>query len=124
MASGVETPTPLQDVLDGLTEHVEGNDHFEFYWMPYTTRTLTKSNNRVPTDNAPRGRFYTNLWERKMSKAVALREAQVWLLRHARAEGVDVRGVGRDPATKPGTGEDGALPPLYWAAFVLSGDWR
>jgi L-gulonolactone oxidase len=53
----VETPTPLRDVLAGLTEHVEGNDHFEFYWMPYTEKTLTKSNNRVPTDHKPRGRF-------------------------------------------------------------------
>ena len=26
-----------------LDEHVAGNDHFEFYWMPYTDRTLTKS---------------------------------------------------------------------------------
>ncbi len=53
----VETPTPLRDVLAGLTDHVEGNDHFEFYWMPYTEKTLTKSNNRVPADHKPRGRF-------------------------------------------------------------------
>ncbi len=52
-----ERPTPLADVLAGLTDHVEGNDHFEFYWMPYTEKTLTKANNRVPTDNKPRGRL-------------------------------------------------------------------
>jgi L-gulonolactone oxidase len=51
-----ERPTPLADVLAGLTDHVEGNDHFEFYWMPYTEKTLTKSNNRVPVDDKPRGR--------------------------------------------------------------------
>jgi L-gulonolactone oxidase len=52
-----ERPTPLADVLAGLTDHVEGNDHFEFYWMPYTEKTLTKANNRVPADNKPRGRL-------------------------------------------------------------------
>jgi L-gulonolactone oxidase len=52
-----ERPTPLKDVLAGLTDFVEGNDHFEFYWMPYTAKTLTKSNNRVPVDHKPRGRI-------------------------------------------------------------------
>jgi len=52
-----EKPEPLDAVLATIDERVAVNDHFEFYWMPYTTRTLTKSNNRVPTDNAPRGRF-------------------------------------------------------------------
>jgi L-gulonolactone oxidase len=54
-----ERPTPLADVLAGLTDYVEGNDHFEFYWMPYTGKTLTKSNNRVPVDDRPRGRWST-----------------------------------------------------------------
>jgi L-gulonolactone oxidase len=52
-----ERPTPLADVLAGLDEHVGGNDHFEFYWMPYTDKTLTKANNRVPDHTKPRGRF-------------------------------------------------------------------
>jgi L-gulonolactone oxidase len=55
-----ERPTPLPDVLAGLDEHVATNDHFEFYWMPYTDKTLTKANNRVPADNKPRGAF--NRW--------------------------------------------------------------
>lgn len=55
-----ERPTPLADVLAGLDEHVGGNDHFEFYWMPYTDKTLTKANNRVPDHTKPRGRF--NKW--------------------------------------------------------------
>jgi L-gulono-1,4-lactone dehydrogenase len=52
-----ERPTPLGQVLAGLDEYVATNDHFEFYWMPYTEKTLTKSNNRVPTDHKPRGRI-------------------------------------------------------------------
>jgi len=52
-----ERPTPLADVLASLDERVASNDHFEFYWMPYTERTLTKANNRAETDSAPRGRF-------------------------------------------------------------------
>ena len=54
-----ERPTPLGEVLARLDEHVASNEHFEFYWMPYTDRTLTKSNNRVPSDSKPRGRFST-----------------------------------------------------------------
>jgi L-gulono-1,4-lactone dehydrogenase len=52
-----ERPTPLADVLDGLHEHVARNDHFEFFWIPYTDWTMTKSNNRVDFESAPRGRF-------------------------------------------------------------------
>ena len=55
-----ERPTPLPEVLSRLDEYVGSNDHFEFYWMPYTDKTLTKSNNRVPADNKPRGTF--NRW--------------------------------------------------------------
>ncbi len=52
-----ERPGKLADVLAGLTEHVEGNDHFEFFWMPYTEKVLTKANNRVAADDRPRSRF-------------------------------------------------------------------
>ncbi|GAA1761809.1 D-arabinono-1,4-lactone oxidase [Luedemannella helvata] len=48
-----ERPTALADVLAGLDEWVGANDHFEFYWFPYTERTQTKVNNRVPTSDAP-----------------------------------------------------------------------
>jgi L-gulono-1,4-lactone dehydrogenase len=48
-----ERPMPLDAVLAGLPEHVGGNDHFEFYWLPYTESTLIKRNNRVPADNRP-----------------------------------------------------------------------
>ena len=45
-----EEPLPLDDVLTGLDELVDGNDHFEFYWFCHTRRALTKRNNRVPDD--------------------------------------------------------------------------
>ena len=48
-----ERPTPLDDVLSGLDEWVGANDHFEFYWFPYTERTQTKVNNVVPVSDAP-----------------------------------------------------------------------
>jgi CHAT domain-containing protein len=57
-------------------------------------------------------RFYENLWEKKLSKVEALREAQLWMLREGGTRGLDL-----PPDTK-------SLPPQYWAAFVLSGDWR
>ena len=48
-----ERPTPLPDVLAGLDEWVGANDHFEFFWFPYTERTQTKVNNVVPEDDRP-----------------------------------------------------------------------
>jgi CHAT domain-containing protein len=79
-------------------------------------------------------RFYTNLWEQKMSKIDALREAQLWMLRHPKElEAMGVKGAGTrgrirdlkagDP--KPRETADGArTDPYFWAAFQLSGDWR
>ncbi|MEQ8791198.1 MAG: CHAT domain-containing protein, partial [Pirellulaceae bacterium] len=61
-------------------------------------------------------RFYRNMWEREMGKLEALREAQLWMLRERGPRGL-----------KPLEDEDAdrrRLPPYYWAAFVLSGDWR
>jgi len=52
-----ERPARLADVLAGLDEHVEGNDHFELYWFPYTDRVQTKTNNRVPADDRPLSRW-------------------------------------------------------------------
>ncbi|MFY1688448.1 D-arabinono-1,4-lactone oxidase [Plantactinospora sp. WMMB782] len=52
-----ERPAPLAEVLAGLPELVAGNDHFEFYWFPYTDRVQVKVNNRVPVDDQPLRRF-------------------------------------------------------------------
>jgi hypothetical protein len=57
-------------------------------------------------------RFYKGLWSEKRAKVDALREAQLTMLRDQRRMIEDL-----DPAER-------RLPPLDWAAFVLSGDWR
>jgi len=66
--------------------------------------------------------FYKNLWEKKLTKLEALRQAQLALLRNSRplanAGPVDTQ---KQPGT---TREEDRLPPFFWAAFVLSGDWR
>ena len=70
-------------------------------------------------------RFYDNLWGKKLGKLAALREAQVWMLRDGAADPGVKRGLVRaddDPA--PAGPADGRLPPFYWAAFTLAGDWR
>jgi CHAT domain-containing protein len=65
-------------------------------------------------------RFYENLWKKKLPKLEALRQAQLWMLTEGAKRGmIDVK-VPRERLAK----EDGRLPPYYWAAFALSGDWR
>ena len=61
-------------------------------------------------------RFYQNIWNKKMSKGQALREAQIWMLNEGKARGLDVAEEAPNPSKK--------LLPKYWAGFVLSGDWR
>ncbi|MEA2305050.1 MAG: L-gulono,4-lactone dehydrogenase [Solirubrobacteraceae bacterium] len=46
-----DQPLPLADVLDRLDEHVDGNDHFEFFLWPYTRTAMTRSTTR--SDAAP-----------------------------------------------------------------------
>jgi CHAT domain-containing protein len=67
-------------------------------------------------------RFYVNLWVKKMSRVAALREAQLWLLREGKDHAEVVRGMVL--LDVPRAARDGRLPPYFWAAFVLSGDWR
>jgi CHAT domain-containing protein len=60
--------------------------------------------------------FYRVWWgDKVVSRVEALRQAQLSLLKEG------VRGAVREalPVRK-----DKRLPPYYWAAFVLSGDWR
>jgi CHAT domain-containing protein len=71
-------------------------------------------------DNATRSLmidFYENLWTKKMSKIEALRQAQLNMLRN---------GANRGEKFLPDHPPDKnhRMPPYYWAAFVLSGDWR
>jgi CHAT domain-containing protein/tetratricopeptide (TPR) repeat protein len=62
-------------------------------------------------------RFYENLWDRGMGKLEALRQAQLWLMREGGQRGVMLPEESRATESKH-------LPPYFWAAFVLSGDWR
>ncbi|NQU48359.1 MAG: CHAT domain-containing protein [Planctomycetes bacterium] len=50
--------------------------------------------------------FYTNLWEKGMSRGEALHEAKLRMLRRSRIE------------------NGGAAMPSTWGAFVLSGEWN
>ena len=52
-----ERPMGLPDVLAGLDEWIEANDHVEFYWYPYTDRAQLKRNNRVPANDRPLSAF-------------------------------------------------------------------
>jgi CHAT domain-containing protein len=59
-------------------------------------------------------RFYQNYWTKQMGMAESLREAQRWMLSETK-RGFDAL---EDPKETP------RARPFYWAAFVLSGDWR
>jgi L-gulonolactone oxidase len=50
----VEEPRRVDDVLASFDELVEGNDHFEFYWVPHTGWALTKTNRRTDEPASPR----------------------------------------------------------------------
>jgi CHAT domain-containing protein len=59
--------------------------------------------------------LYRRTWSAKpLGRAQALRQAQLWMLEHYKPRS------GLEPAGKKG----GPPSPYYWAAFVLSGDWR
>jgi CHAT domain-containing protein len=61
-------------------------------------------------------RFFANQWDKKMPKLEALREAQLWMMN-----------TGGKKSALPDSDKETAAArqaPYYWAAFVLSGDWR
>jgi CHAT domain-containing protein len=63
--------------------------------------------------------FYARAWDpkKRITRAEALRQAQLNMLREGRKRGVGLK-------TEKVDEKGGRLPPYYWAAFVLSGDWR
>ena len=80
------------------------------------TRTTVTSLWQIPDGaTAPlMVRFYENRLKKGMPMLEALREAQLWVLNEGVKSGV---------LTEP-LGEGRRTPPLFWAAFVLAGDWR
>jgi L-gulonolactone oxidase len=50
----IEGAEPVDEVLEAIDENVDGNDHFEFFWIPNTRWALTKRNRR--TDEPATGR--------------------------------------------------------------------
>jgi FAD-linked oxidoreductase len=57
---GVDATAPLDEVLDGLEEHVASNDHFELFTFPHSPLAVTRTNNR--TDAPPRPRSPRRAW--------------------------------------------------------------
>jgi CHAT domain-containing protein len=60
--------------------------------------------------------FYKNYLEKGLSPSDALREAQLWALKTPDL----IRGADAPTSQTDST----RLPPKFWAAFTLSGDWR
>jgi CHAT domain-containing protein/Tfp pilus assembly protein PilF len=89
-------------------------------------KTVVASLWKVPdkTTQMLMSRFYDNLWNRRMSKIESLREAQRWLLREGSKQADVGRGLDLSTGSDEETQPSGQLPPRYWAAFELSGDWR
>ncbi len=59
-----DQPLPLADVLDRLDEHVDGNDHFEFFLWPYTRTAMTRSTTRSDATPRPTARWKRVIQER------------------------------------------------------------
>jgi L-gulonolactone oxidase len=53
----IEMPMRVDEVLESLDEHIQSNEHFEFFWVPNTGWALTKRNNRTDKPLATRGRW-------------------------------------------------------------------
>lgn len=106
--SGCETA--LGAVSDG-----EGALGLQRAFLKAGTRSTISSLWTVPDRRTSQlmQRFHSNRWDRGMSKLDALREAQLWMLRTG----------GKEPSSDDPE-PPRRLAPYYWAAFVLSGDWR
>ncbi len=76
--------------------------------------------------------FYRNILEKKLSKLEALRQAQITVLRNPQLVRQREEELKRGPGPKPVALPDGGKvteatarsSPAWWAAFVLSGDFR
>jgi CHAT domain-containing protein len=124
--AGVELAT-LSACQTGLGESAggEGLLGLQRAFQTAGTRSVVASLWKVP-DQATQvlmNRFYDNCWRRELGRLQALREAQLWML-HEGAKDKDLLRGGLERVRDQAPGKDGRLSPFYWAAFVLSGDWR
>ena len=98
-------------------------------------RTVVASSWKVPDLSTKElmVRFYCNLWEKKMGKLEALREAQLWVMKEGKAAGLDrgiddesvvVKDTKKESVKVEGSTKGEMLPPKYWAAWILSGAWN
>ena len=121
--SGVELVT-LSACETGLGETAggEGMLGLQRSFQLAGARTTIASLWKVP-DAATRAlmvEFYENLWQKQLPAGEALRQAQLMMMLKGQAErSLASRGI--DPVDVE---ENGQVPPYYWGAFVLSGDWR
>jgi L-gulono-1,4-lactone dehydrogenase len=60
-----DAPRPLGETLDRLDEHVDGNDHFEFWVFPYTRTALTRTCRRSAELPSP-----PPVWRRRLQEDV------------------------------------------------------
>jgi L-gulonolactone oxidase len=58
-----DRPLPLTEVLENLDEHVDGNDHFEFFVFPYANTALARSTSRSDEEPNP-----TPAWKRAINE--------------------------------------------------------
>ena len=69
--------------------------------------------------------FYRNLWEKRLGKLEALRQAQLAMIEHYDPKKQTLRDRGLKLLNQPaGPEADKRLSPYFWAAFTLGGDWR
>ena len=52
----VDTPRPIDEVLDTFQERADANDHYEFFTFPYADTALVLERNRTEKPPRPRGR--------------------------------------------------------------------
>ncbi len=64
-----DAPLPLADVLEGLDQHVDGNDHFEFFLWPYTRTAMTRSTRRSEEPPKPTPRIARLVQEQLVENA-------------------------------------------------------
>lgn len=75
-----DRPLPLQDVLANLDEHVDSNDHFEFFVFPYADKAFARSTRRSREDPNP-----TPAWKRAINERLLENGALSLVCRTGRA---------------------------------------